>query len=172
MTCCRRSAGGEVRGPGNGGVGQDAADVLDGRRRCDLDLDMCLVAYGLAMRTGLLIVDTRPSFYFGQMRGSVAAYGLISGITPWCGPCDRVRQRERDGVRRAGPADATRILQQDRGLGCPRDVLEPVARAYTTMRLSGCRPGRPAVTARGGLRRLWRSCRRAQRLNKRIVRAC
>ena len=46
-----------MRGPGNGGVGQDAADVLDGRRRCDLDRDMCLVAYGLAMRTGLLIVD-------------------------------------------------------------------------------------------------------------------
>ena len=73
----------------------------------------------------------------------------------------------------SGSSRWTRILQQDRGLGCPRDVLEPVVRAYTTMRLSGCRPGRPpAVTARGGLRRLWRSCRRAQRLNKRIVRAC
>lgn len=43
--------------------------MLDGRRRCDLDLDMCLVAYGLAMRTGLLIVDTRLSFYSDKCGG-------------------------------------------------------------------------------------------------------
>ena len=160
-----------MRGPGNGGVGQDAADVLDGRRWCDLDRDMCLVVYGLAMRAGLLIVDTRLSFCSDKFGGSVAAYGLdfrnyamvrtvrSCATKRWCAS--------------SGSSRWTRILQQDRGLGCPRDVLEPVVRAYTTMRLSGCRPGRPpAVTARGGLRRLWRSCRRAQRLNKRIVRAC
>ena len=160
-----------MRGPGNGGVGQDAADVLDGRRWCDLDRDMCLVMYGLAMRAGLLIVDTRLSFCSDKFGGSVAAYGLdfrnyamvrtvrSCATKRWCAS--------------SGSSRWTRILQQDRGLGCPRDVLEPVVRAYTTMRLSGCRPGRPpAATARGGLRRLWRSRRRAQRLNKRIVRAC
>mgnify|MGYP001694681518 FL=1 len=50
--------------------------MLDGRRWCDLDRDMCLVVYGLAMRAGLLIVDTRLSFCSDKFGGSVAAYGL------------------------------------------------------------------------------------------------
>ena len=140
-----------MRGPGNGGVGQDAADVLDGRRWCDLDRDMCLVVYGLAMRAGLLIVDTRLSFCSDKFGGSVAAYGLdfrnyamvrtvrSCATKRWCAS--------------SGSSRWTRILQQDRGLGCPRDVLEPVVRAYTTMRLSGAAGcdgfGAPAVGPNG-----------------------
>ena len=36
----------------------------------------------------------------------------VSGIMLWCGPCDRVRQR--DGARRAGPADATHLTTRSR----------------------------------------------------------
>ena len=145
--------------------------MLDGRRWCDLDRDMCLVAYGLAMRTALLIVDTRPSFCSDKCAGLCPR--VRAGFQELRHGADRAIVCDKETVRVERVQPMRRILQQDRGLGRPRNVLEPVARACTAMRLSGYRPGRPpAATACGGLRRLWRSCSWAQRLNKRIVRAC